>query len=74
MGRRTAGLALAFAVGVTLVAVPQASAGGAMADVFSRAAWTPTSLMLRANDKRLQLGDRVTFRARLAGAGTVGVF
>ena len=70
MGRRTVGLALAFAVGVTLLAVPQVSGGEAMAGVLSRATLTPTTLALRVDDKRLEPGDRVTLRAKLLDQNT----
>ncbi len=70
MGRRTVGLTLALAVGVTLLAAPEASGTEAWAGAVSRATSTPTSLTLRADDKKLSPGDRVTFKARLLDQGT----
>lgn len=70
MGRRTVGLTLALALGVTLLAAPEASGTEARGGGVSRATSTPTSLTLRADDKKLSPGDRVTFKARLLDQGT----
>jgi 5-hydroxyisourate hydrolase-like protein (transthyretin family) len=70
MGTRTVGMLSAFAVGVTLLAAPQAVGGEALASVVSRATSAPTTLTLRVDNKRLQPGDRVTFRARLLDEST----
>ncbi|MCZ3389798.1 MAG: DUF3152 domain-containing protein [Actinomycetia bacterium] len=64
MGRRTVGLALAFAVGVTLLAVPQAVGASVKGDP------TATTLWLRVDDKRVGPGERATFSARLQNSTT----
>lgn len=72
MGRHLVGSVLAFAIGVTLLGTSQASAEDSLVGELALAAPTPTSLSLRVDDKKLQPGDRVTFRARLRDESTGG--